>query len=205
MSRPHHIGLTGNIGSGKSTVAQLLVAKGAALIDADALAREATQSAEVLAEIAAQLGAELVVDGQLDRADTAAKVFGNEAARRTLNGIVHPWVRRESARRAEVLTGEDAPPVIIFDIPLLYENGLETTLDAVIVVDAPLNVRSERAAARSGLSVEEVCARDNAQLPLEQKVARADYVLDNAATLEHLQTQVDVLWPRLLSRESSTR
>ena len=200
MTLPKQIGLTGNIGSGKSTVAKLLVERGAALIDADALAREATSDSEVLLEIAEKLGEDLVQDGQLNRAKTAERVFGDEAARQTLNGIIHPWVRRESERRvAELLEGESPPKVIVQDIPLLYENGLEQALDAVIVVDAPLELRVERVVKRSGLTNDEVRARDEAQMPLEEKVARADFVIDNSGTEETVERQVVALWSELVA------
>ena len=197
--KPPIIGLTGNIGSGKSTVARLLLAKGAALIDSDALARQASEDPVVLQAIAEALGPDLVKNGALERAKTAERVFGDAAALETLNGIIHPWVRRESARQVEALRTQPEPPaLILLDIPLLYENGLETTVDAVIVVNAPLELRVERATERSGLSKEAVLARDKAQLPLETKVERADYVLDNSGTLTALEKQVDALWTSLV-------
>jgi len=199
MTPPKQIGLTGNIGSGKSTVAELLVERGAALIDADALAREATRDPEVLLEIAEKVGDDLVQDGQLNRAKTAERVFGDSAARQTLNGIIHPWVRRESDRRVAEYLEQDSPPeVIVQDIPLLYENGLEQALDAVIVVDAPLELRVERVVKRSGLTSDEVRARDAAQMPLEEKVARADFVVDNSGVREATERQVAELWSELL-------
>ena len=194
-SKPKRIGLTGNIGSGKSTVAQLLVEKGAALIDSDALAKEATQDPDVLQRIADALGDDLIQDGELDRPKTAERVFGDKGARETLNGIIHPWVRRKSKERAEALEQQDTPPeVVLMDIPLLYENGLERGLDSVIVVDAPLEVRIERVQERSGLSEQEVRARDAAQMPLKEKVERADYVVDNSGDKEKLEVQLGALW-----------
>ena len=196
---PRRIGLTGNIGSGKSTVARMLVTKGAALIDADALAREATQDPEVLAQIAEALGDNLIQEGALDRQKTAERVFGDGEARGTLNGIIHPWVRRESEARARELESADPPPpVILMDIPLLYENGLERGLDAVIVVDTPLDVRVQRVQERSGLSEQKVRARDAAQMPLNQKVERADYVVDNSRKEEALGPQLERLWLQLI-------
>ena len=196
--KPKRVGLTGNIGSGKSTVAALFVQKGAALVDADALAREATQDPDVLAAIAERLGADLVVDGQLDRAATAARVFNDEDARNVLNGIVHPWVRRKSDERVVELTNRAEPSeVILLDIPLLYENGLETGLDAVIVVSATFENRMKRVAARSGLSETEVRARDRAQMPLEEKVERADFVIYNDGNPDALAPQLDALWTKL--------
>ena len=197
--KPKRVGLTGNIGSGKSTVAALLVQKGAALIDADALARAATQDPDVLAAIGERLGADLVVDGQLDRATTAARVFNDESARRVLNQIIHPWVRRKSDERVAELSGRlEPPPIILLDIPLLYENGLETGLDAVIVVSATFENRVKRVAARSGLSESEVRARDHAQMPLEEKVKRADFVVYNDGEPDALAPQLDALWTKLV-------
>ncbi|MEJ2292209.1 MAG: dephospho-CoA kinase [Deinococcales bacterium] len=201
-----HVGLTGNIGSGKSSVARLLEARGAAVIDADALARQATEDAEVLAAIARDLGAELVAAGRLDRAATARRVFGDPEARRRLNAIVHPWVRRATERLTEALERAPEPPaVIVHDVPLLYENGLDRGLDAVIVVDAPLAERVARVAARSRLSEEDVRSRDAAQMPLDDKVARADYVVDNGGTLEELEARVDAVWRALLERAATRR
>ncbi|MDQ3460318.1 MAG: dephospho-CoA kinase [Deinococcota bacterium] len=198
--RPLRLGLTGNIGSGKSTAARLLVARGAALVDADELAREAAGDPEVLARIAAELGPELVEDGRLDRAATAARVFGDEAARQALNAIVHPWVRRRSDEEVRALLERAPPPVILLDIPLLFENGLERGLDGVIVVAADLPARVARVAARSGLREDEVRARDAAQMPLAEKARRADYLLDNSGSPEALGAQIDALWAELTKR-----
>ncbi len=195
------MGLTGNIGSGKSSVARLLAERGAAVIDADALAREATEDPEVLEAIARDLGSDLVVDGRLDRAATARRVFADEEARGRLNAIVHPWVRRVSDERAaELVRGERPPPVIVFDVPLLYENGLERGMDVVVVVDAPLETRVRRVQARSDLAAAEIRARDAAQMPLPEKAARADFVVDNGGAPEALVPQIDALWSRLLGR-----
>ena len=194
------IGLTGNIGSGKSTVARHFAELGAAVIDADALARAATDDPQVLAAIAAELGAELVADGRLDRAATADRVFGDDEARARLNAIVHPWVGRErEARVVALLASERPPPLIVHDVPLLYEAGLVDAFDAVVVVVAPLELRVRRAAARSDLAPDAVRARDAAQLPLADKAARADHVLDNGGDEAALRAQVAELWPRLVA------
>lgn len=201
--RAPEIGLTGNIASGKSTVARMLEARGAAVIDADALAREATGDPEVLGEIAAQLGPDLVRDGALDRAETARRVFGDPQARARLDAIVHPRVAAaRRRRRAELQERRPRPPLIVHDVPLLYEAGLEDEVDAVVVVAAPLDARVARAAARGNLGPDEVRKRDAAQLPLEEKVGRADYVLDNGGDEAGLARQVDALWPRLLELTS---
>jgi dephospho-CoA kinase len=193
--KPKRIGITGNIGSGKSTVAKMLVEKGAALIDADALAREATNDSEVLEQIQNKLGSDLITNGKLDRAKTAELVFNNPDARKILNSIIHPLVRQKSEEAIRLLeTSPSPPPVILQDIPLLFENGLEKTLEAVIVVYAPLEVRLARVTTRSNMSDEDFYARDAGQMNLEEKVNRADYVIDNSGNLDDLQTQVNPLW-----------
>lgn len=205
-SRPLRVGLTGNIGSGKSTVARLLAERGAAVIDADALAREATDDPAVLDAVAAALGEDLVVAGRLDRAATAARVFEDRAALERLNAIVHPWVRAKSEERERTLTQSVPPPrVIVHDVPLLFENGLDAGMDVVVVVDAPQEVRLRRVAERSGASIDDLRARDAAQMPLEEKVARADFVVGNAGDLSDLATAVDAVWRKLLARHQAMR
>jgi len=197
------VGLTGNIGSGKSTVARLLVEKGAALVDADALAREAARDPEVLRQIEGALGEGLVKDGALNRAATAARVFNDPEARARLNAVIHPWVRRRREREVRALLAQDPPPkLILHDVPLLYETGLQRDFGAVIVVDAPLDVRVGRVAARSGLSEAEVRARDAAQMPLEEKVRRADFVIENGGDLASLKAQVNDVWQQLTAQHA---
>ncbi len=196
------IGITGNIGSGKSSVAKLLVAKGAVLIDADKIAREATQNKEILAKIAQELGEDLVKDGQLDRQKTADLIFNNQQAREKLNGIIHPWVRAESERRiAELKKQKNPPEIILQDIPLLYENALEHTVDAVIVVYAALLERIKRVKKRSNLTEDDIRARDAAQMNLISKMALADFVIDNSAGETELKNEVDRLWLELIEFE----
>ena len=196
------IGITGNIGSGKSSVAKLLVAKGAVLIDADKIAREATQNKEILAKIAQELGEDLVNDGQLDRQKTADLIFNDQQAREKLNGIIHPWVRAESERRiAELKTQKNPPEIILQDIPLLYENALEHTVDAVIVVYAALLERIKRVKKRSNLTEDDIRARDAAQMNLISKMALADFVIDNSAGETELKNEVDRLWLELIEFE----
>jgi dephospho-CoA kinase len=199
------LGVTGNIGSGKSAVARLLAGHGAAVIDADRLARAASEDPLVLQQITGIIGPQLVKDGALDRAATAALVFSDPAALEKLNAIIHPWVRRESERRVQQLLDSAEPPrVIAQDIPLLFENGLERQLDRVLVVSAPLELRAARVAERSGLTLEQVRERDAAQWPLERKVALADYVIDNSSTEGTLAQAVQLLWQKLLQQQDLT-
>ncbi|MFN2324073.1 MAG: dephospho-CoA kinase [Trueperaceae bacterium] len=201
---PLRVGLTGAVGAGKSSVARRLGALGARVIDADALAREATADPVVLARIAAEVGSELVVDGRLDRGATAAKVFADAGARRALEAIVHPWVRaRAAAAEAAAHAEAPPPPVVVHDVPLLFENGLDATMDATVVVAAPFATRATRLAARSGLSEAAVRARDAAQWGADEKARRATFVIDNGGAEEDLDAAVERVWVRLLALSRS--
>ncbi len=186
MTTTQRIGLTGSIGAGKSTVAQLLRARGLTVLDADEQARLVTQDPETLTLIEARFPG-VVVGGRLDRAALSARVFGQPEALAALNAIVHPRVRERMA----ALEAQAGSRVVVQDVPLLFEGGLDAQMDAVIVVDAPLPLRVGRVMARSGLTEAEVLARDARQLPADQKRARATVVIDNDRDLPHLEAQVD--------------
>ncbi len=191
--RLKQLGLTGSIGSGKSTVASLLEEMGATVIDADKLAKAASKDPEVLKQIQTKLGQELVKDGKLDRFATAQKVFNDQNSLKTLNSIIHPWVGKKRKEMVEKLKASAVPPkVIVHDIPLLYENGMEKDFDAVIVVYASLETRIKRIVERSGLTAQEIKLRDSKQMPLEEKVKRADIVIDNEGDFETLKREVFV-------------
>ncbi|GGM13994.1 dephospho-CoA kinase [Deinococcus aerophilus] len=186
---PHRLGLTGSIGAGKSTVAELLRARGLSVLDADEQARHATQEPQTLARIGAAFPG-TVVGGVLDRAALAAVAFADPARLAELNAIVHPRVRaRMQALEAEAARRGAA--WVVQDIPLLFEGGLESGMDAVLVVDAPLEVRLERVMARSGLSREEVLARDARQMPAAEKRQKATVVIENGGPREALDAQLD--------------
>ncbi|GHF97906.1 dephospho-CoA kinase [Deinococcus piscis] len=189
---PRRLGLTGSIGAGKSTVAALLREAGLTVIDADALARQVTAEPAVLAELAALWPD--VVSGQggatqLDRAALAARVFGDPTQLAQLEALTHPRIRTATAAalRAAAERGESW---VVQDIPLLFEKGLDAGMDAVWVVDAPRELRVQRLLERSGLSREQVLAREAAQWSPERKRARADTVIENTGTLEELRAQV---------------
>jgi dephospho-CoA kinase len=186
------IGLTGGIGSGKSTVAGLLAERGARIVDADRLAREVVEPGTPgLAAIAEAFGPEvLTADGALDRAALATVVFADPGARARLDGIVHPLVR---ARAVELIGGVPSDAVVVQDIPLLVETGQAGSFDLVLVVRAEPEVRVGRLVAR-GLTEDDARARMAAQATDEQRAAVADVVLDNSGTLDDLAAQVARFW-----------
>lgn len=188
-AHPRRLGLTGSIGAGKSTVARLLRARGLTVLDADEQAREVTRDPAVLAEIEATFPG-VVRGGELDRAALAARVFGESARLAALNAIIHPRVRARmlALEQAAAARGEEW---IVQDVPLLFEGGLEAQMDAVLVVDAPLDLRVARVTRRSGLTAQEVLARDARQMSGEEKRKRATFVLDNSGDLPSLEAQVD--------------
>jgi dephospho-CoA kinase len=196
MTRTLRVGLTGGIGSGKSEVSRRLAALGALVIDADVLAREVVApGTEGLAAVVAEFGDEiLAADGSLDRSALGARVFGDDDARRRLEQVVHPRVR---ARAAE-LEAEVAPgTVVVHDIPLLVETGQADAFDAVVVVDAPDEVRLRRLTVGRGMTTDEAKGRIAAQATREQRLAAADHVVTNSGDLDALDRAVEDLWSRL--------
>ncbi len=191
------VGLTGGIGAGKSTVAELLRRLGATIIDADRLARDAVApGSEGLAAVVETFGAEvLAADGSLDRSRLAERVFGDAEQLRSLNAIVHPVVAAQTAALVADLP-EDA--VVVFDIPLLVENDMEGAYDVVVVVDAPDEVRVERLSDR-GLTEADIRARMSHQASRTSRLAAADYVVDNAVELDVLEGAVESLWRELVA------
>lgn len=195
------IALTGNIASGKSTVADLFRAWGATIIDADQLVREIQAPGEpVLQIIAARFGSELIrEDGSLDRAALRERIMGNAALRTELEAIVHPEVqRRRAALLAEARRRGDR--IVVSDIPLLFEAADPAAFDAVVLVDAPESVRRARLMAERGLSPEEADAMIAAQMPASKKRPRSDYVIDNDGDVAVLERAAAAVWESLLAR-----
>ncbi|MEK4104268.1 dephospho-CoA kinase [Paenibacillus sp. FSL R10-2791] len=193
------IGLTGGIASGKSTVSALLVNKGARLVDADVIAREVMLPGhEVLAAAAKQFGKEILFsDGTLNRAKLGEIVFQDPVALQTLNNLTHPAIRQEIKNRMYSMEQEEPKRLIIVDIPLLFESGLETLFHEIVVVYVPREVQITRLMERNRLSLEEAEARLNAQMDIEQKRNKADYIIDNSGDLAYTEQQVAVFWDRL--------
>ncbi|MCW2704482.1 MAG: dephospho-CoA kinase [Blastococcus sp.] len=186
------IGLTGGIGSGKSTVSRLLAERGAVIVDADAIARKVVEPGTPgLAAVVEAFGAGvLAADGSLNRPGLAAVVFADPEARRTLDAIVHPLVR---ARAIEIAAAAPPDAVVVNDVPLLAETGQASSYDVVLVVETDPGTRIARLVQR-GLTAEDARARIAVQATDEQRRAIADVVLDNSGTPEQLAAQVDRFW-----------
>jgi dephospho-CoA kinase len=186
------IGLTGGIGSGKSTVSALLAARGAVVIDADRLAREVVEPGTpgLTAVVEAFGDGVLTADGSLDRRALAAVVFRDPEALRRLDGIVHPLVR---VRATELAAAAPADAVVVNDVPLLVESGQAGAYDLVLVVETAPELRVERLVGR-GLTEDDARARIATQASDEQRRAVADVLLDNSGTPEELTAQVDRFW-----------
>ncbi len=187
------VGLTGGIGSGKSTVSRLLARRGAVIIDADAIVHELQQPhAPLLDELAARFGDEIITtSGALDRAKLAELAFANDDAVRELNDIVHPAVRAEIARRLQAHAGTDS--VVVLDIPLITERDAYPVA-ALVVVDVPIEVAVERAVAERAMSEADVRARMAKQISRERRLEIADRVIDNSGDRDALERQVDDVW-----------
>jgi dephospho-CoA kinase len=199
------VGLTGGIGSGKSTVARRLAEHGAVVIDADRIAREVVEpGSDGLREVVAAFGADVLdAAGALNRPALADKVFRDDAARATLNAIVHP---RVGARRAELADAAAEDAILVDDIPLLVENGLAALYHLVIVVDAPVETRVDRLVRARGLPEADARARIAAQATDEQRRAIADVWLDNSGPFDGVLGAVDQLWAdRLVPYEANAR
>jgi dephospho-CoA kinase len=193
------IGLTGNIGSGKSTVAQLLSERGATIIDADVLARRAVeQGTPAYSAIVERWGTSiLAADGLLDRSALRRIVFSDPAELEQLNAIVHPEVERMRVALVEQAR-QRGDRLVVCDIPLLFERNLTPGYDRIVLVDAPRPVRLERLVRERGLRETEAMAMIVAQMPAELKRARADFVIDNVGTLTQLDQRVTEVWTALL-------
>ena len=188
------IGVTGGIGSGKSTVSQRLQELGAVIIDADKVAREIVEPGQpALEELDAAFAGVLNEDGTLNRAELARQAFATPEATERLNSITHPRIReRTNALFAQAeQAGED---VVVYDMPLLIENGETSRVDHVLVVDAPDEVRVRRLVESRGLDESDAKARIKAQIDRDSRLAAADTVLDNGGTVDELLAQVDQFW-----------
>jgi dephospho-CoA kinase len=190
------VGLTGGIGSGKSTVGALLAEHGAVIIDSDALAREVVAAGSAgLAAVVDVFGPEvLTAAGELDRAAMGRQVFADPAARARLEAVIHPLVRR---RAAEIEAAAPTDAVVVHDIPLLVETGQAGSFDVVVVVDAPVELQIDRLTRERDMTAEEARSRIDAQASRGERLAVADHVVANDSTPAALREAVDRLWTQL--------
>jgi dephospho-CoA kinase len=194
------VGLTGGIGSGKSTVARLLERRGAAVIDADQLAREAVAvGTPGFDRVVEAFGRGVVSpDGDLDRSALASRIFSDPAQKAALEAIVHPEVARRFSDQVETFRSTDR--IVVYVTPLLVELGLAPAFDVVVVVTASPHLRVSRVASDRGLSPDEVRSRLAVQATDEQRAEIADVLIDNDGSLAELEPQVDRLWRDLRNR-----
>jgi len=198
------IGLTGGIGSGKTTVAALLAKKGAFVIDTDVIAREVVEpNSPALEAIQREFGDQVIrADGTLDRPALARLIFGDEAKRIKLNELTHP----EILKRVLALMGTQPPDaVVVAVVPLLFESGFDRSCDHTVAVVAPPDVRRARLQERDGISGSEVEARMKAQLPEGEYERRAGHVIRNEGNLTALGREVDRVWEALTAARATAR
>lgn len=190
------IGVTGGIGSGKSTVASLLSERGAIVVDADVIARRIVEpGSPVLANLVEEFGVGILdPEGRLNRAELARIAFADERSTRHLNDITHPAIREQ----AEIdLQAAEEQGIAVYEMPLLIETGQRSLVDLVVVVDVPEEVQIDRAVNLRGLPKDDVIRRMAAQVSRADRLEAADIVIGNAGTREELLAEVDALWERL--------
>ncbi len=192
------VGLTGNVGAGKSTVVALFAGWGATVIDTDVLAREVVEPGSPALQLIREVFGEAVIsdDGRLDRSALRRIVFTDQGAREQLEAILHPAIR---ARFNELFLEAEArgDRIVIGVVPLLYEVGMEQDFDVVLLVDAPLDLRIERLVGKRGLSTEEARAVAAAQMPAEEKRTRAEFIIDNDSDITTLERRAWEVWKEI--------
>ena len=200
------VGLTGGIASGKSTVSKLFERAGAVVIDADLIARQVVEPGKpAWQEIRAQFGRQVFrPDGTLDRKRLGDIVFHQSLLRRKLEAIIHPRVRAQMNESLRKLAVSKPESVVVLDVPLLLETGMDKGLAEVIVVYAPAAVQRRRLMFRDGFSADQAQARIDAQMPMEQKRSRATLVIDNGGDLAETEKQAMVIFNELAQRARST-
>lgn len=187
------VGLTGGIGSGKSTVVDMLADMGAAVVDADEIARRVVApGSSVLARLAEKFGSDILLeDGTLDRALLAERAFSDERGTRRLNEITHPAIREQAER--DISRAEETSEIVVYEMPLLVESGQVSLVDVVVVVDVPESVQIDRAV-RRGMDETDVRQRMLRQASRDQRLEAADAVIDNSGSYDATRAQVDALW-----------
>jgi dephospho-CoA kinase len=191
------VGIIGGIGSGKSAVTAEFARRGAKVISGDQLGHEALRQPAIRDEIVRRWGPQLLDEqGEIRRRELGKIVFADPEARKTLESITHPWIVRRIGEEVARLKSDPQTPLIILDAAILLETGWNEVCDELLYVDAPMEVRLERVARQRGWTTRELEERERVQLPLTEKRLRADHVLDNSSSAEHLGRQVDDLMRR---------
>jgi len=192
------LGVTGNIGSGKTTVSERLGHHGAIVSHSDPLAKEILQNdPEILASLAQRFGTDILDNsGELQKERLAERAFGTREDQLFLNQLIHPKVREATRDRIEIARSQ-GHDLFVVDAPLLFEAHADSITDAVLVVVSKISLRADRVARRSGLSPADFSKRDALQMPIEEKISRADYVIENDGTLIELIAAVDGFFRKL--------
>ena len=198
------IGVTGGVGTGKSTVARLFGERGARVLNADRIVHELMEpGAPVWKEIRRKFGPDVITaGGRIDRKRLGACVFASPKRLKELNAIVHPAVRRRIQQRLRQIRREDSSAVVVLDIPLLVEAGPAYRIDALVVASAPAGVAERRLKRRSGWSAAEFRRRRSFQLPLKLKEKQADFVVNNGGSLGETRRQVSFIWKKIVNERA---
>jgi dephospho-CoA kinase len=202
-----NVGLTGGIATGKSTVVRMLVKRGARVIDHDGLVHTLQEPGQsVWKRIIETFGRDILdADERIDRKKLGALVFDNEERRKVLEGLVHPAVLEEAQRRRDEIAHEDRQAIVLSDIPLLLEVGMQDLFDLILLVYSPPEVQILRVMKRNSLSREEALSRLKSQMPIGEKLNFADLVIRNDGTMRELEKRVDEVWQELVLRERAKR
>jgi dephospho-CoA kinase len=202
-----NVGLTGGIATGKSTVVRMLVKRGARVIDHDGLVHTLQEPGQsVWKRIIETFGRDILdADERIDRKKLGALVFDNEERRKVLEGLVHPAVLEEAQRRRDEIAHEDRQAIVLSDIPLLLEVGMQDLFDLILLVYSPPEVQILRVMKRNSLSREEALSRLKSQMPIGEKLNFADLVIRNDGTMRDLEKRVDEVWQELVLRERAKR
>lgn len=199
------LGLLGGVGSGKSTVARLFAERGAEILDADRIGHDCLEVDPIKEEVVSLFGIGAVgADGRIDRRHLADRVFTDDALRGRLEGLVHPCVRERIETKLSELRAEGRARVAVLDVPLLLESPLDGLCDARVFIDTPRAIREERVRSTRGWDANELARREKTQLPIDTKRAAADYMMENASSLEAARAQVGHIHDDLLSKSDAT-
>jgi|APCry1669190119_1035276.scaffolds.fasta_scaffold08972_1 dephospho-CoA kinase len=186
----YRIGLTGGIGSGKSTVASMFKRLGVPVIDADQVARAVVEpGTDALSRLEIHFGPSVLSEGQLDRRRLREIIFSDEAARYWVENLLHPYIQAEMLRRAD----QEAYPYVVMEVPLLLEAGYQNLVDRILVIDAPVSLQIDRVVSRDQVTSDQVATIIKTQIDAETRIQQADDVLENCGNLGDLERQVERL------------